>query len=474
MQLAAVDVVVILAYIVGVVWLGLRLGRGQNSARAYTIGNRDLPWFAVLLSIVATETSTVTFLSVPGIAYAGDMTWLQLPIGFAIGRLVVAWFLLPRYFEGELITAYEVLDRRFGGVVKQAASALFLVTRTLADGLRLYLSAIVVQALAGIELPLAIVATGAVTILYTFHGGIRAVVWTDLIQFFVYVGGAAVAFAILVGDVDGGLATILAQTEKLQVFNVDPARGMTLWTGVIGGAFIALGTHGADQMMVQRYLCARSRGDATKALTLSGVLVVAQFAFFLLIGVGLAVYYTQHPPATPFQRNDQVFASFVLERMPSGALGIVLGAIFAAAMSTLSSSLNSCATSAVHDIWVPWFRPDATDAQRLGATRFATIVFGVLQIAVGIGGSSLGGSVVDHVITIAAFTTGLVLGLFFLGQWTRANQRDAFVGFAAGLVATSVTYAWNLVPPVWLACIGSLTTFAVGTLTHLLLKGTPR
>jgi SSS family transporter len=467
------DLLVLAAYLVGVVLFGVWVGRGQKDVADYMVGNRDIPWWGLLFSIVATETSTVTFLSIPGFAFARDMTWLQLALGFVLGRLVVVALLLPHYFKGRFFTAYEVLDHRFGGPTKRAASLLFLVTRSLADGLRLFLTAIVLQEVARIPLNWAIVIIGATTIVYTFLGGMKAVVWTDVAQFVIYIAGAAVAFGILVSDIPGGWRELVATGAAQGKFRVlDLGWNLTqpyvLAAGVLGGLFLTIGSHGADQLMVQRYLCARTEREAGRALALSGLVVFAQFAFFLLIGVGLFCYYRAFPPAQAFDHPDRVFARFIVERMPPGVLGLVLGAIFAAAMSTLSSSLTSSATAAVHDFYRPLLRPGASSGHLLNATRAFTIVFGLVQIAVGIAGQWLSESVVSNVLTIAGFTTGIILGVFFLGILTRrVGQKAALAGMSLGLVGmTAVAFATPLAWP-WYAMTGSLGTLGLGLLASL-------
>ena len=474
MSVGPLDLAILATYLLGVVLFGLWIGRGAASASDYMVGGRRMAWWLILFSIIATETSTVTFLSIPGFAFSRDMSWLQIPIGFLIGRYAVAFLLMPHYFRGELFTAYEVLARRFGGNTQRVASALFVLTRTLADGLRLFLTAIVLQEMTGIALPWAVVAIGLTTVLYTYFGGMRAVLWTDFVQFAVYIGGALIAFWLLVGALPGGLGGLLetaGEAGKLRVLDLsfDWREPYALWAGLLGGAFITLGSHGVDQMMVQRYLCARSLRDGRRALTWGGFVVVAQFALFLLIGVGLFVFYQLHPPATPFERPDRVFARFILDEMPVGVVGVLLGAIFAAAMSTLSSSLNSCATAATRDLYRPLAGQAATAGRELRVTRWLTALFGLLQIGVGIGGLWLQSSVVAAVLGIAAFTTGIVLGVFFLGILApRVGERAALVGLVSGLAAmTAIYFATPLAWP-WYALVGSALTFAFGWSASLL------
>jgi SSS family solute:Na+ symporter len=440
LSVGAVDLAILLVYMAGVVFLGTWVGRATHTAADFMVGGRDLPWWVILFSIVATETSTVTFLSIPGFAFGRDMTWLQIVIGFVVGRFLVAFLLLPQYFSGNFYTAYEVLERRFGGATKQTASVMFIITRSLADGLRLFLSAIVLQEMTGIPMHWAVVTIGSATIVYTYLGGMRAVLWTDFLQFLVYMGGAALAFWLLLERLPGGWQQMMS-----------------------GGAFITLGSHGVDQMMVQRYLSARNLPDARRALIASGFVVLAQFAVFLLIGVGLYCFYQLVPPEAAFERDDRVFARFILDHMPVGVLGVLLGAIFAAAMSTLSSSLNSCATAAANDLYFPLLGRDSSGESKLRVIRILTACFGLVQIVVGIAGQWLQSTVVAGVLGIAAFTTGIVLGVFFLGTFTeRVGQRAALFGLVVGLVGMLIVFFATPLAWPWFALVGSLGTFSVG------------
>ena len=452
----------------GVVALGTWVGRVTRSAADFMVGGRDLPWWVILFSIVATETSTVTFLSIPGFAYGRDMTWLQIVIGFVVGRFLVSFLLLPQYFKGNFYTAYEVLDKRFGGATKQTASLIFIITRSLADGFRLFLSAIVLQEMTGIPMYWAVIVIGIATIVYTYFGGMRAVLWTDFVQFTVYMGGALLALGLLLNKLPGGwnqLVTMGEAAGKFRVFDfaLDWSEPYGFWAGLIGGMFITLGSHGVDQMMVQRYLSARNLSDARKALITSGFVVFAQFALFLIIGIGLFCFYQLFPPEAAFERTDRVFARFILDHMPVGVLGVLLGAIFAAAMSTLSSSLNSCATAAANDIYFPLIGKEVDPDRKLRVIRIFTAFFGLVQIAVGIGGQWLKATVVSSVLGIAAFTTGIILGVFFLGIFTeRVGQRAALTGLIVGLAGmTWIFFATDLAWP-WFALVGSAGTFAVG------------
>jgi SSS family transporter len=470
MTTSPVDLAILVGYLAAMVALGLWIGRGPTTAADYSVGDRSQAWWLILFSIVATETSSVTFLSIPGFAYDRDLTWLQIAFGFLIGRFVVAQVILPQFFRGSFFTAYEVLNQRFGGAAQSAASVVFLLTRTLADGLRLYLPAIVLEEMTGFSITAAVIILGIATILYTYFGGMRAVLWTDFVQFATYMAGAAVALWILLDRVPGGFAGVwerAAAAGKLRVIDptLDLSQPYALWAGLAGGVFITFGSHGVDQMMVQRYLSARGLADARRALRASGLVVVAQFAVFLFIGLCLWAFYQDFPPAHAFDRPDRVFARFIVQEMPVGLVGFLLGAIYAAAMG---SSLNACATTAVRDLWLPLQRGRSTPERELRMTRVLTAVFGALQIAVGIGGRHLTGSVVGAVLGIAAFTSGIVLGLFFLGMFAeRVGERAALAGLVVGFSGMLAIFFGTRLAWPWYAMVGSSMTFAAGWLASL-------
>jgi SSS family transporter len=492
-RLSSVDLAVLLATLALAVGVGLRFGRGKTTARSYLVGEHDVPWWAVLLSIVATETSGVTFLSVPGRSFVGDLTFLQLPLGYVVGRFAIARWLLPAYFEGDALTSYEVLGRRFGGRVKRATSLLFLLTRNLSDGLRLYVMALPLQKLTDWPMAASIAAVGAVTIAYTFVGGMKAVVWTDVVQFFVYVAGGLLVLWVAVDGVEGGLGGVLdlARREgKLELFDFAWRRGegassptgffreSWFFAGLLGGTFLTLATHGTDQLMVQRYLCARNGREAGRALVASGFVVFVQFALFLGVGLALHAFFASHPPSAPIVRGDDALPTFVATRLVErrGAVGLVLGAVFAVSMSTLSSSLNASAGALVNDWWRPAFGRNWSDADALRTTKRTTAFFGLVQIACGIGGAvaltSSAKSVVDAVLSVASATTGLTLGLFLLAKalpaprddGERASQeRAALVAFVVMLGVVVGVWCTPLAWP-WYSLVGSLGTLAVGRL----------
>lgn len=477
MEIKALDLAIVVVYLIGTTLLAMWFVRQQRDTKTYFVGDRNVSWWLVLTSIVATETSTVTFLSAPGTAFnpsGGNFTFLQLTFGYFLGRVLVAWILLPQYLHGELFSAYQVLRQRFDVRVQRLASALFLVTRTVADGLRLYLTGLLLKQFTGLSEETSIVIMGATTIFYTYLGGMQAVIWTDLIQFAIYLLGAVVAAIFIVNLLPGGFGDVLTIGEtagKFQLLDLslDPTRAYTLWAGVLGGAIFSMASHGADQIMVQRYLCARSLTEARVALVASGGVIIAQFVLFLGIGVGLFALVREGilivPSGTP---NDEVFGLFIMTHLPTGLIGLIVAAVLAAAMSTLSSSLNSSAGAFVADFYKP-LRPAATESHYLLVSRVMTVAWGVAQTAVAIGSVWIASerSVIDRVLAIAGLTTGLVLGLFILGSMRRpVSSNAALGGFVVGAVVVlgvwlPSTWGVTLLAWPWYAPLGMIATVSV-------------
>jgi SSS family transporter len=468
-KLSPADLAIVAAYIVGMTVMGAWFTRRQKDLQAYFVGGRNVGWFMVLVSIVATETSAVTFLSVPGVAYnpqGGNLTFLQLSFGYVIGRCLVAWLLLPMYMRGELFSAYEVLRQKFGPSVQRVASGLFLVTRTIADGLRLFLTALVVQYVGLGSVEAAIVVVGVVTIVYTYLGGMKAVLWTDLVQFLIKLGGAALAFVLILWNLPGGWGEFVAVGEAAGKFRLldtawDPTVSLNLWAGLIGGAVFSMASHGADQLMVQRYLCAKSLGQARVALVLSGFTILVQFLLFLGVGIGLFAAKQAGIFDPGNATKDEVFGLFIVTKLPVGVVGILVAAILAAAMSTLSSSLNSSANAFVTDFYRP-LRPHHSERFYVLLSRVMTVFWGVAQMTVAIIAYQSGSerSVVERVLAVAGFTTGLILGLFLLGRLKRpVPSWAASVGLVAGFLAVLV---------VWLPTLHDVDTWSRETLPSVI------
>jgi len=455
---------VVLAYFAFTVWLGGRLGRGQRNLEDYFLAGRSTPWLAASLSIVGTETSTLTFVGVPAIAFAGNLGFLQVAAGYVLGRLLVAWWLVPAYFEGRINTAYELLEIRFGDQVRRASSGIFLVSRVLADGVRLFATALVLQALLPMPLSVAIVVVTAVTLYYTMRGGLKAVIWNDAVQLVVYVTGAVLAGWILMRLLPGGLAPALSDlraTGKLDVldFGWNWSNAYTFWAGLLGGAVLTMATHGTDQMFVQRLLACRSARDAQKAVIASGFIVFAQMALFLMIGSLLFSYYTTFPPDLPFETPDQVFPRFIATQLPPGLGGLVIAAVFAAAMSTLSSSMSSLASASTFDFGR---RLRATESTTLRASRILTAVWAVALAVVAMMARSWG-LVLETGLTITSITFGPVLGVFLLAvAGRRLEQSAVLTAMGVGLAAAASAHLFTPLAWTWLTPLGAAVTLLLG------------
>ncbi|HVL66418.1 MAG TPA: sodium:solute symporter [Vicinamibacterales bacterium] len=497
------DLAVLVGYLTAIVAFGAYFSTRHRTVQDYFVSGKSLPWWAIMGSIVATETSTVTFISIPGVAYTTNFTFLQLVMGYMIGRLVVSALFIPAYFRGDILTVYELLGGRFGSGVKRLASGVFLLTRSLADGFRLFATGLVLAAVLramprtdeiaarwvpGLDptytlLIASVIVIGLATMAYTYYGGMTAVIWTDVIQLTVYVAGAVIAAFVLIDLIPGGWTEVrevggAAGRFQLFDFTVSLTRSYTFWSGVIGGAFLTTATHGTDQMMVQRYFCARDAASARKALLWSGLVVFVQFALFLTIGVMLFVYYTQHAPAeiAAFTHDgalqtDRIFPYFIVNHLPPGVVGLVLAAIFAAAMSTLSSSLNSSSAAAVNDFYMPATGGGRDQAHYLRVSRALTATFGAVQMAVAVAAISLSKRVVDEVLGIASFTNGIILGVFLLGTFTAAAQPAAFVGIVGGASLMLAVKLFTGVTWQWYVLIGSIATLTLGWAAGRLLPG---
>jgi len=462
------DFVVIVAYLLGVTLWGAWLGRGQKGGTDYFLGNRELPWGAVMLSVVATETSTLTFLSIPGVAYLGTLTFLQLTVGYLVGRVVVSILLLPAYYRGELTTAYALLETRFGVGIRRFTSAIFMVTRILADSVRLFATAIPLALVTGWPYPLSIAVIGVLTLVYTYFGGIKAVVWVDALQMVLYLVGAVVAAMALQALIPGGWGEVFAASReagKLVVIDLQFTFAVpyTFWAGLIGGGFLTMGSHGADQLIVQRLLTCKDLRASQKALVWSAVVVMAQFLVFLLVGLGLWVFYG----GISFERSDEIFARFIVEQLPPGITGLLIAGIFAAAMSSLSSSINSLASASAYDFWAPLKGLVGDEERVLRAGKAFTLIWAALLM----GGAvlfiplSTRTSAVEVALGIASVVYGGLLGAFGLGVLTqRADQRSTMIGMATGIGVVMVI--WLSVPELvawpWFVLIGTLVTFFVG------------
>ena len=484
------DLLVLLAYLTGTTALGMWIGRGQRSASEYFVAERAIPWWAVLFSIVASETSALTFISIPGLAYTGNLGFLQVVVGYILGRIVVSYTLLPRYFQGQLVTAYALLETRFGLGTRRFTSIVFMCTRAMADSVRVFATAIPVALIIGpampkaYAMPSAILVLGLLTVVYTYRGGMKAVVWTELVQASVYIIGGISAIVLIGQSVPGGWTAIIDQASvagKLGVIDWYTGfdRPHTMFAGILGGAFLAMASHGADQMIVQRLLSSRSLRDAQRALIGSGFMVFAQFTMFLMVGVGLWVLYG----GKPFAAADQIFPSFIIEHMPHGLIGLIVAAIVAATMSTHSGAINSLAASTTHDIYLPITGRSADDPRTLKVGKLFALAWGLVLTLGALLFKEQGTPVVVIALAIASFTYGGLLGGFALGLfWKRAIQRDAIFGMSIGIGCMAfIVFAKQLVAAFpgldgmlggvamiawpWYVLIGTSITFVCGMLS---------
>ena len=498
-RFTALDAIVLVAYLAGTTALGLWVGRRQRDAKDYFVADRAIPWWAVMFSIVASETSALTFISTPGLSYGnapgfGNLGFLQVVAGYILGRIVVASVLLPRYFQGNLVTAYALLETRFGLATRRFTSIVFMVTRALADSVRVFATAIPVALIISPSvsnktyvMPIAVLLLGLLTVIYTYKGGMKAVVWTELVQATIYLSGGAAALVILGTLVPGGWSSIwsgasaVGKTSAID-FKFTLSNPHTVWAGLIGGAFLAMASHGTDQLIVQRLMSSRSLKDAQRAIIGSGIVVFFQFFLFLCIGLGLWAFYQ----GRSFPATDQIFPTFILEHMPAGLVGLIVAAIVAATMSTHSGAINSLAGATTHDIYLPLSGRSVDDPMTLRNGRLFALGWGVvLTLGALLFPQDTKTPVVVVALGIASFTYGGLLGGFFLGIfWRRANQRDAIIGmsvaiatmafivFAKPISAAYPSLASTLGPFAaiawpWYVLIGTAITLAVGMLSSL-------
>ncbi|HTS37227.1 MAG TPA: sodium:solute symporter [Candidatus Solibacter sp.] len=465
MGLNRIDFAIIALYLAGITLFGLRFRKRQRSLRDYFLAGRDIPWWAIALSIVAAETSTLTIISIPGLAYDTNFTFLQVVMGYVIGRVVISFVLLPHYFRGDLYTAYELIERRFGRGLRSLTAGLFLLTRAAAEGVRVYAVSIVVSIALGTGEVASIAIITALTVIYTFEGGLAAVIWTDVVQTAIYVGGTLVGMVTILHLVPGGwtaIHTAAASAGKFQVFDFRPSAFVpyTFWAGIIGGTFFTLASHGTDQLIVQRLLSARGQKQSASALIGSGVAVLFQFALFLTIGIMLWAYYSL--PTSSFGKPDRIYPTFIVTHLPHGISGLLIAAILAAAMSNLSAALNSLSSSAVLDFYAR-LRPQADEKTKMRLSRMATLGWALVLFGLAVIALHRAGRVVEVGLQIASVAYGALLGVFLLGVLTRrANQSGAMIGMMCGFAVDLYLWLGTRVPWTWWVLIGSGVTFAVG------------
>jgi solute:Na+ symporter, SSS family len=488
MHFTFLDTAILVAYLAGITWFGIKIAGKQSTTKDYFLGGRKIPWWAVCFAIVATETSTLTFISIPGLAYMTNLNFLQLTFGYFLGRLVVAYIILPAYFRGELGTAYSYLSSRFGTPMKNLASGVFMLTRLAADGVRLFATAI----------PLALILQGTfiaanlssewiyigsiliialVSLSYTYVGGLRAVVWMDVVQLFIYFTGVIAAIIIVSGELDGGFFngfTRASEAGKLEIFNFSFEGGLrgffstpyTFIASLLGGAFLSMASHGIDQLIVQRLLAAGSLIASRKAIILSGGIIILQFALFLFLGSLLYLFY-----GGAEIKPDEVFPRFIIEEMPSGLTGLIIAALFAAAMSTLSSSITALGSATMYDYIMPYYKR-LTTVNEIAISRLITLIWCLLLVGSAILFMQSSQIVVELALSIASFTYGGLLGTFFLGVLFKSPRlKHAIPAFLTGIFFMVYIILFTSVAWTWYTLIGAAVTVATGqVLTFLRFK----
>ena len=472
------DLAIILAYLAGITWFGARFRRGQKSLRDYFLGGRTAPWWAISLSIVSAETSTLTIVGTPALAFGGNLGFLQLVLGYLLARIAICVLLLPQYFRGEMFTAYELMRRRFGERIRKLTASIFLVTRALAEGVRVAGVALVVSVVLGTGETVSIVLIVLLTLFYTFEGGMTAVIWTDVVQMTLYVVGAVVSFFVILGQIHGGwshVAAVAAVTHKMAIFDFRFsltmeffARKYSFWAGLAGGCFLTTASHGTDQLMVQRLLSARDERQSRTALLSSWVVIAVQFTLFLLIGLLLFVYYGDNRLTAP-ERLDRIYPLFIWNSLPVGVAGLAIAAILAAAMANLSAALNALASITVVDFIRARAR-GLSESRSRKVARLATVAWGAVMLPIAIR-ASRSRSVLEAGLTIASIPSGVLLGVFLLGVLTtKPREGAAMAGVVAGLAA--ILYVWLATPIAftWYVLIGTVVTFAAGAAASLFEK----
>ena len=485
------DLAVILAYLVGITWFGAHFRSGQKTLRDYFLGGRTAPWWAIALSIVSAETSTLTIVGTPALAYRGNLGFLQIVLGYLFARIVISMLFLPHYFKGEMFTAYELMQRRFGGRIRKLTASIFLVTRAMAEGVRVFAISLVISIVLGTGEIASIVLIVLLTLFYTFEGGMTAVIWTDVVQMTLYVAGAVLSFIVILGKIPGGwehVAAVAGAAHKFTVFDFHFAPAMeffsrpyTFWAGVLGGCFLTTQSHGTDQLMVQRLLSARNERQSRAALFASWTVILFQFTLFLLIGVLLYVYYGDLYPFPP-QRlpdfhpelaGDRLYPAFIWHNLPPGIAGLLIAAILAAAMANMSAALNSLASTTVVDFFRTRAR-QVSESQSLKVARLATVMWGGVLLAIAIAARH-SKSVLEAGLSIGSIPAGALLGVFLLGVLTRRPQeRAAMAGVAAGLAAILYVVLKTPIAFTWYVLIGTTVTFGVGMLASALERGAAR
>lgn len=477
------DLGVILLYLIGITWFGARFRTSQKTLKDYFLGGRNAPWWAIGFSIVSAETSTLTVIGTPAIAFNGNFGFLQVVMGYLLARIVISTLFLPHYFRGEMFTAYELMQRRFGQRLRKLTAGTFLVLRALAEGVRVFAISIVISIILGTGELASILLIVCLTLFYTFEGGMTAVIWTDVVQMFLYVGGAVLSLFVILDKVPGGwahVADVAGSLGKFQVFDFSFAptaefftRSYSFWAGLLGGAFLTTASHGTEQLMVQRLLAAKNQRESRLALFASWVVIFFQFTLFLVIGAILFVYYRDLGLQPP-KPADRIYPEFIWNNLPPGVSGLVIAAILAAAMSNLSAALNSLASTTIMDFYRPLFGSAREESYYLRLARYSTLAWGAVLFAIGWIAQGWG-SVLEAGLTIASVLYGALLGVFLLGMLTRrVGELAAMTGMVCSLITMICIKTFTGIAFTWYVMIGTAVTMLAGYLASLLWRETVR
>lgn len=486
MGFSNLDYLIVVVYLLGVTVAGSLISGRQKSSRDYFLGGKNMSWWSVGFSIVASETSTLTFISVPGLAYKSDMHFLQVAIGYFVGRLLVSVIFIPAYYKGDLETAYDFIGKRFGLGLRKFTSSVFIITRLLASGVRLFATAIPVHIITGFGYPESILIIGGFTLAYTYLGGLKAVVAMDVVQLFIYLSGAAASMVIILNHLPNGWSDVLAfstagGSNKFEIFNLDFGDSLwgyflspyTLIGGLLGGTFLTMASHGTDQLLVQRLLGCRSKRDSQKALMLDASLIVVQFLFFLILGLCLYAFYR----GVPYQQlglnsSDEIFPKFIVENLPSGIAGLVIAGVFASAMGSLSSSISSLASSTYLDLFKMTKKGKSlTEKSGLRWSKIFTLIWGMVLVGGALFFTNNKNPVVEIGLKIASFTYGGLLGTFFLGLFFKEVARvHAYLGFISGIAAMIGILNLTAIDWTWHTMIGAGVTVMAGKVSSYFIK----
>lgn len=465
-----VDLAVILFYFLLINIIGIKFSASRD-VKDYFLGSRSIPWLVACFSIVATETSTLTFISIPGLSYVSGMGFLQVTFGYLLGRIFVAVFLIPKYFEGGFETVYAFLQSRFSVSSRKWISAIFHVTRLLADSVRLFATAIPLSVITGWDYWLSIVVIGGATFLYTFYGGLRSVVVVDSIQLALYISCAVIGMAVVSHHLSLSFFSVLGRIpgSSLKVVSSGLERGFSslfgsysIFSGLIGGAFLSVASHGTDHLIVQRVLSCRDKRSAQKAMVFSGIIIIFQFFLFLLFGL----FIKQLLSGMTFDRSDEIIPYFIMNHLPKGLRGLMLAGIFAAAMSTLSSSINSLSSSTTVDL-LEIDKKNYSDAKKVGISRLISFLWALMIVGISVLLKNTKNPLVEVGLSIASVTYGGMLGIFLMGRFFKTFQdKAAIVGVFVSIVANIFIAAFTPVFWLWYVVVGCAISFCVAVVLN--------